>query len=197
MRKTLTLVGISLGLAGCGGSNPVAPPTPMPTVVPTPIPTPKPPSMVDPNYPIYCVPAPPPIYSFRVKIHADYGDRKVLDSRALVGKDAAFCSAIGYPGDICVVRDENDPQAVTCNNAVAGKARDTRKYGPTWYVSDLPPSDTGDFGWYCLAPETERHGERCKNNAENQFLLTIFEEGFYTACAENGSGCSTLYVKWP
>ena len=197
MRKTLTLAIVLLGLGSCGGENPVIVPTPAPTVIPTPVPTPTPPSTADPKSPIYCVPKPPPIYGFRVKIHADYGERRVLDSRALVGRDTAYCASVGYPGDICVVRDENDPMAVTCNNAVAGKAKDTNRYGPTWYVSDRAPGETGDFGWYCIGPATERNGERCKNHADNQFLLNVYAEGYYTACAEGGAGCSTLFVKWP
>lgn len=197
MRRQALAGCLLLAMGACGGETPVTPPTPTPTATPTPAPTPTPtPGMLDPTSPIYCVPTPAPLYGFRVKIHADYGDRKVLDSRALVGKDTAYCSTIGYPGDICVVRDENDPMAVTCNNAVTGKAKDTGRYGPTWYVASNAPGATGDFGWYCLGPTTERNGERCKNSADNQFLLNIYAEGYYTACGETG-GCSTLFVKWP
>ena len=45
----------------------------------------------------------------------------MLDSRAFVGPDANYCGSIGLPGQICVVRDENDPQSMTCNNLAMGK----------------------------------------------------------------------------
>jgi hypothetical protein len=193
MRNRLSLALVLLGVAGCGGGN-SAGPNPLPTITPTPAPTPTPgPSMTDPSSPIYCVPPPPPLYTFRVKVHADVGFRKILDSRALVGRDAAFCQGMGYGGDICVVRDENDPQAVTCNNAVAGKAVDTGRYGPTWYVSDQLPQATGSFGRLCRPVGDSSDLPGCTNHTDNQFLLFAYGPGVYTACGENGH-CASLKI---
>ena len=192
--RTLAAVAIALSALACGGGNPAAPqPTPAPTPTPTPTPIPGP-SMADPNSPIYCVPPPPPLYTFRVKVHADVGYRKVLDSRVLVGKDAAFCGYWGYGGDICVVRDENDPMAVTCGNAVAGLATDTRRYGPRWYVADQPPMVTGSFGRPCRPISDTSNDPGCRNHPDNQFMLYAYGPGYFTACGATG-GCATLTIK--
>jgi hypothetical protein len=150
--------------------------------------------MTDPKSPIYCVPTPPPLYTFRVKVHADVGYRKILDSRVLVGRDAAYCGSLGYGGSICVVRDENDSMAVTCGNAVAGKALDTRRYGPTWYVAAQRPDATGSFGSLCRPTTDASNDAGCRNHPDNQFMLYAYGPGFFTACGETG-GCATLEIK--
>ncbi len=122
MNQVLVVVAAAMMLASCGGS-PVGP-TPSPTPTPTPFRRQhrhRRPSTTDPNSPVYCVPSPPPLYTFRIKVFADIGYRKLLDSTPQV-KDKAYCAAVGLPGDICVVRTEGDPMAVTCGNAVAGIA---------------------------------------------------------------------------
>jgi hypothetical protein len=179
-RMALTVVLGGLVFCSCGGSTPATPtPTPTPTAVPTPTPTPTP----DPD--TLCIPDPPPIYGFVVKVHADFGFKKILDSRALVA-DVTYCTAVGYPGyQICVVRDENDPQAVTCNNHVTGKAADTGRYGPTWSWNGQPCRGAGDGS----------EGPGCKNHPTNQFLVFAFGPGDFMACAEGGQGCRTLTIK--
>jgi hypothetical protein len=108
----------------------------------------------------------------------------VLDSRGVVA-DVNYCTAVGYPGfSICVVRDEMDPQAVTCNNHIAGKAEDTGRYGPTWFYNGVkcrPINDPGD-------------GPGCKNHPSNQFMLFAFGPGEYMACAEGRLGCNSIVI---
>lgn len=191
MRALIIAIAVVVASA-CGGSNPAAP-QPSPTPTPKPTPTPGP-SMTDPSSPIYCVPSPPPLYSFRVKVHADVGYRKILDSRVLVGKDADFCGAMGYGGSICVVRDENDPMAVTCGNAVAGMSLDTRRYGPTWYFADRAPLETGSFGNLCRPISDNSDQLGCRNHPDNQFMLYAYGAGYFTACGATG-GCATLTIK--
>src|SRR5512145_2731573 len=170
------LVLAGLGLGSCGGGP--ADPTP----VSTPTPIPKPPPTPTPDPAIACTPDPPPIYGFRLKVHDDQGYKKILDSRSLV-MDKAYCTAIGYSNyDICVVRDENDPQAVSCNNHVAGKAEDTRRYGPTWFYHGALCRPIGDDS---LAPG-------CKNHPTIQWLVFAFGPGEYMACAAGRQGCNTI-----
>ena len=177
-----SVVALFLGaFAACGGggntgpnpgpsSTPVATPTPSPTATPTP-------AAIACNPPI-----PPPLYGFRMKVQIDQGYRKVLDSRALVGRDAAYCSLLGQGGDICVVRNEEDPQAVTCSNLVVGVAKDTGRYGPQWgYV---PP---GGFNTLPCRPADQAGQEAgCKNHDSNQYFVIAFGPGTFVACGENG-----------
>jgi hypothetical protein len=118
-----------------------------------------------------------------VKVHADFGEKKILDSRALVGPDAQHCASIGYPGDVCVVRNEDDPQAVTCNNLVMGKATDTARYGPTWYGNGRPCRGIGEGGY----------DDGCRNHDSNQFLVFAFGPGTYEACATTGV-CNAIVI---
>jgi hypothetical protein len=149
--------------------------------------------MTDPNSPVYCVPSPPPLYSFRIKVFADVGYRKLLDSTPLVGKNAAYCTSLGLAGEICVVRTEGDPLAVTCGNAVVGRAQDTGRYGPTWYWGDKHPKVTGSFGKLCRPPSDTSDDLGCRNHDSNQFMLWAYGPGYFTACAENGA-CHTFAV---
>ena len=180
MKKQFALFFLAgLPLLGCG-SSPVVTPTPPPSTPPTTTPTAPPTS--DPL--VACSPAPPPIYDFRVKVHDDQGYKQVLDSRARV-QGADYCAAIGYSGsDICVVRDENDPQAVTCNNLVAGRAEDTRRYGPTWFYN----------GEKCRPINDPSDGPGCKNHPTNQFMLFAFGPGEFMACAEGRRGCHSITI---
>jgi hypothetical protein len=177
MRKNLSSVLLAFSLAGCGGDPATAPdpaptPTPAPAPTPTPVPTPTPENL---DKDTYCVPNPPPFSSMRVKIHNDLGWKKVLDARALVGPDAAYCSSIGQPGSVCVVRNEDDPQSVTCNNLVVGRAEDTDRYGPTWFFNDRKCRGIGEGD----------NDPGCRNHEDNQFLVYAFGPGVYAACAHN------------
>jgi hypothetical protein len=183
MNKHLLAIAIGLGLLGCNSSSstpstPTATPTPVP--VPTQQPTPIPDNL---QQETYCVPAPPALHNIRVKVHQDFGYKKILDSRALVGPDAGYCSAIGYPGNICVVRNEGDPQAVTCNNLAMGKATDTGRFGPTWSWEGRPCRPAGDGG----------NDPGCRNHETNQFLVYAFGPGTYAACGSNGA-CNAIAI---
>ena len=173
MKKRLGILIASFALSSCSSSSTPSGPTVSPTPVPTPTPTPTPANLLPETY---CVPAPPPLHNIRVKVHADFGYRKILDSRALVGIDASYCASVGYPGDICVVRNEDDPQAVTCNNLVMGKAKDTGRYGPTWTWN----------GQACRPADVGGNEPGCRNNEENQFVAYAYGPGDYLACGENG-----------
>jgi len=174
------IVGI---LAGCGGGGSVSTPNPVPTVAatPTPAPTPTPTPAA-----IACgKPTPPPLYGFRLKVHDDQGFKKILDSRVLVGRDAAYCASLGLPGDICVVRDEHADDAVTCGNLVAGLSSQTGRYGPNWYWNDKPCRPAGE-------------GEQepgCKQHPSNQFFALAFGPGTYTSCGDNDRVCHGIEIQ--
>jgi hypothetical protein len=149
---------------------------PTPTPLPTPTPTPA---------AIACgKPTPPPLYGFRVKVHSDLGYKKVLDSRVLVGRDTAYCTSLGYPGDICVVRDENAPDAVTCGNLVTGLASQTDRYGPNWYFNDEPCRAAGEGG----------DAPGCKQHPTNQFMVFAFGPGTYSACGDDDRICHGVTI---
>jgi hypothetical protein len=170
----------------CGGQspatipNPAGPaPTPTPTPVPVPTPTPTPSE-------IACgKPTPPPLHTFRVKVHSDMGYKKILDSRVLVGRDAAYCASLGYPGDICVVRDENAPDAITCGNLVAGLSSQTGRYGPNWYWNGEPCRPVGEGG----------DDPGCRQHPTNQFMVFAFGPGTFTACGDEDRVCFGINVK--
>jgi len=178
MRKNLSWAVLVLCLAACGGSDPATKPDPAPTPTPAPEPTPMPvptPTPENLDKDTYCVPAPPPFVGFKVKIQNDLGWKKVLDARALVGPDAAYCSSIGQTGNACVVRNEGDPQEGTCNNLVTGIAEDTGRYGPTWFYNDR----------YCRGIDEGDNSAGCRNHESNQYLVYAFGPGTYAACAHN------------
>ena len=182
MSRHLSLLFVGFFFWGCSSSPTASSPASNPTPIPVPIatPTPSPANLLAETY---CVPAPPPLYGVRVKVHSSFGYKKILDSRALVGRDARYCSAIGYPGDICVVKNENDPQAVTCNNLAMGKATDTDRYGPTWSWEGQPCRPAGEGG----------NEPGCRNHESNQFLVYAFGSGSYTACGSNGV-CNAIVI---
>jgi hypothetical protein len=169
----------------CGGSDPGTAPSANPTPVPVAQSTPTPAPLARNLQPdTYCVPKPPPLAYLRVKVHDDRGYKKILDARAVVGPDAQFCAAQGQGGTVCVVRDENDPQAVTCNNLLAGKS-DTGRYGPNWfYNDDKPCRPIGDGG----------NDPGCRLHETNQFLVYAFGPGKYTACSEDAV-CTDFIVE--
>lgn len=176
-----------LFLASCGGDDPAATPSApqAPVVVVPPAPTPAPTPVAENLRPdTYCVPAPPPFFDFKLKIHDDRGWKKILDVKALVGPDGAYCASQNQGGTVCVVRRENDPQAVTCTNLVSGIS-DTGRYGPNWFYNDhtvCRPIGVGDNDAGCRLHET------------NQYLVYAFGPGKYTACHENAT-CTSIVIK--
>jgi hypothetical protein len=119
-----------------------------------------------------------------VKVGNDQGYKKVLDSRVMV-EGAAYCNALGYPGNICVARDEGAPDAITCGNLLTGIASQTGRYGPNWYWNDKPCRPAGDTG--------EDPG--CKQHPTNQFFVFAFGPGTYSACGDNDRVCFGIEIK--
>jgi hypothetical protein len=172
-------VAVAACLWACGGGstgspNPIGGPTPPPA---TPTPTPAPVASCG-------SPAPPPLYGFRLKVQNDQGYKKVLDSKPLVGKDAAYCASVGQAGDICVVRDEGAVDADGCNYAVVGIASQTGRPGPNWYWNDKPcrPANVGG----------EEPG--CRLHPTNQFLVFAFGPGTYSACGDKDRVCHGIEI---
>ena len=121
------------------------------------------------------MPEPPPIFGFKVKIHQDFGWKKVLDSRAIVGPDGAFCKVQNGGGTVCPVRKEDDPQFGSCNNLVVGKS-DTGRYGPNWFFNDdILCRPMGEGG----------NDKGCRIHETNQYLVYAFGPGKYTACSKD------------
>ncbi len=176
------IAGTSLALAAltlaCGGgsSSPTTPATPLPPAA-TPAPTPTP--------IVACgTPTPPPLYGFRVKVLNDQGYKKVLDSKPLVGRDAAYCASVGQPGDICVTRDEGAPDAAGCNHLVLGLASQTGRPGPNWYRNNQPCRGINEGG--------DEPG--CRQHANDQSLVFAFGPGTYTACGDKDRVCHGVEV---
>ena len=86
-------------------------------------------------------------------------------------------------------RCEGHPEREACDFLVMGKARDTGRYGPTWYYEDK----------LCAAgPDTPG----CTNHESNQFLVIAKGPGRYEACAadtvpmvEDGERCGVCQIK--
>lgn len=121
-------------------------------------------------------PYPPPISRMNCKLHHRGGDYDVLDSTAIVGHDAEYCAAVGFPDrSLCPVRPETSPERIPCENWAVGNARDTGRPGPTWTVR----------GAYCTGPESG-----CQNHPTNQHQLLVYASGPYEVCAQTGSCCT-------
>ena len=181
-RSSVSLILLMLLLTSCGGDPASAPssvPTPTPIAVPTPTPAPTAENL---QAATYCVPMPPPLFDFKIKLHQDFGNKKILDSRAIVGPDAAHCASINIGGTVCVVRREEDPQATTCNNLVVGKS-DSGLYGPNWFDgNDRICRPAGEGG----------NDPGCRHHETNQYLVYVFGSGTFTACS--AGGVCTSYV---
>jgi hypothetical protein len=183
MRSSLRYVALppfafiaGLALAGCG-SNPATPtPSPSPTAVPTASPTPPPTTMPSPFG--QCVPTPPPLAKYAVKIHVNNGFKLVLDSRPVVGPDSAYCSTYaGTSGQFCSTAPEGDPRALPCDILITGNASDTGRPGPTWTWNGKP----------CFPIGSNMGGTPgCENHPDNQFLVIARGAGSYLACSSHG-----------
>lgn len=180
--------GLAAGaLAACGSSdktptaNPTATPKPVVVASPTPVPTPA--GIVLPTG-MTCSPTPPPLLRMHIKVHAEDGNRTVLDSSPLVANVDHYCDKVGF-GDwkYCETRPEGDLQRVACDYMAVGIA-DTGRWGPTWIGEGKP----------CGAEFSQ-----CANHATEQFLVIAKGKGEFKACvadnapvAANGERCSTF-----
>jgi hypothetical protein len=161
--------------------NPNPTPTPIlgapakPTPTPDPSATPNPsasPSTPPPQGAGDCRdPVPGPLAEVIVKIHQRGDSRWVLDSTPLVGPDVAYCAKIGFTDgrSMCPVRVEGHPERGACELFVTGRARDTGRSGPTWYLD----------GSLC-------NGQAgCENHPDNQYQVLAYKGGLYKACGKN------------
>jgi hypothetical protein len=158
-----------MALGGCGGSSATAPPpptTPPPTTTPITQPTP------DPLIAQCGTPRPPALYGIKLKVQTNQGYRKLVDSRPIVKNVDGYCSKVGLgSGAYCDTRPEGDLQREACDALVIGRAKDTQRYGPTWYFEAKPCVEAGTTG------------DGCVNNPDNQFLVVTRGEGEIMACA--------------
>jgi hypothetical protein len=189
------VAGLAAGSCGDGEKEPTGPeplpdaaalipaaPAPQPTPTPTPAPEDEiivvtPGAGDDTSVSGTCgEPFPPPISRFNVKVHSRQADRVVLDATPLVGPDAEYCRAIGFPDrTFCPVRPEGDPERTACEAARVGRAADTGRYGPTWSANG-GPCDGADQG-----------GASCVNHSDNQYLALAYGAGTFRACAASGA----------
>ena len=158
-----------LALLGCGGSD-TTPPTTLPS---TPITTPP---TTQPPITVACTdPTPPPLHAVAVKVQTQVNaNRWLLDSKPLVTNVDCYCQKVGLgscTSNNCETRPEGNLQREACDAMAMGKAKDTGRFGPTWYYNDKPCIGAGDLGSGCV------------NHDSNQFLVVAKGAGNYQACA--------------
>jgi hypothetical protein len=126
-------------------------------------------------------PLPPAVAVVDVKVHLRGTDNWVLDSTPLVGPDADYCKAIGFTDGraMCPVRPEGNPQRSACELYAVGRAKDTGRAGPTWYLG----------GRFCAGKSSG-----CENNGDNQYQLNTYASGTFQACIASGV-CGELAVQ--
>ncbi len=162
--------------------NPNPTPTPVlsgPAPKPSPTPTPEPGATPDPQATPQAPadsggcsdPLPGPLAQFNVKVHQRGDNHWLLDSTPLVGPDAAYCAKIGFTDgrSFCPVRVEGHPEREACELYVVGRARDTGRSGPTWFVD----------GSLCSGRSS------CENHPDNQYQVIAYKNGLYKACGKN------------
>jgi hypothetical protein len=118
-------------------------------------------------------PLPPPISTFNVNVHLRGTENWLLDSTPIVGPDLAYCKTIGFTDSrsYCPVRPEGNPQRSACELYAVGRAKDTNRPGPTWYLN----------GHFCTGKASG-----CENNGDNQYQLNTYVSGTFRACAASG-----------
>ena len=169
---------------GSSASPPTVTPTPTPVATPAATPTPSaglPAGMV-------CNPTPPPIVRMQLSVHSSEGGRIVLDSKPLVANVDDYCDRVGFGGwKFCETRPEGNDQRVACDYMVTGKAKDTGRWGPTWYYNDQ----------LCSIASSD-----CVNHNTEQFLAIAKDAGRFTACAQDtypvaagGTNCGWIDVQ--
>jgi hypothetical protein len=179
-------------LAGCGAGPSTSSSTPPPTTLP--VATTPPPTTLSPFLAQCGTPTPPPLAGMKLKIHADIGFKKQLDSKPLVANVDDYCAKVGFgsAAKYCETRPEGHLQREACDGLVVGKATDTGRVGPTWSRNGKP----------CLAPGDAGGDPGCVNLPDNQFLIIARGPGNYLACASeewpmaaDGSRCGGLEIQ--
>lgn len=160
--------------------TPVPTPTAAPTATPTPVPTPTPTGPTG-----TCVPEPPSLHHFNMKIHNDMGFKKIIDSAPNIC-DGAYCSQVmnDPTRKCCPVKAEGHPDREFCEAQVVGIDPSTGRGGPTWTLN----------GKACLGSDPGGTTPRCVNHWDNQYLLVVYGTGSVKACSSRTSICGELIV---
>ncbi len=186
-RFRLTLcAAFGLALVSCGSQE--SPTGVRPSAVPSPSASPTATSSSS-SLPagMVCDPTPPPLLRLTIKIHAQEGNRTILDSKPLVPNIDNYCDRVGFGNwKFCDTRPEGHPQRAACDYLVTGKAENGR-WGPTWFLG----MDN------CGAKP-----EECADHPTEQFMTIAKKKGTYEACANehvevasNGERCSFFEFK--
>jgi hypothetical protein len=165
--------------------TPTPKPTPTPGATPTPAATPTPTPTPTPSGPTgTCVPTPPPLHHFNIKILNDMGFKKIIDTAPNIC-DAAYCSQIMNDPTrrCCPIKAEGDPDREFCEGQVVGIA-DTVRPGPTWSLNGHP----------CLASDPGGTASRCVNHWDNQYLLVVYGPGLVKTCSSASGICAEIVV---
>ena len=179
LRLTFVLIAVASSSYSCGsGSSTGTNSNPIPAPPPATVPTPTPP----PDFRALCGdPLPSPLYGMKVKINADNGFRKQMDSNPVVentgrGTPDSYCGKVGFDSRalFCETRQEGHPQRTACDALVVGRASDTNRFGPTWTMNGRP----------CQSADVPQQGG-CSNHPDNQFLAIARGDGEILACASN------------
>jgi hypothetical protein len=157
---------------------PTPKPTPTPAPAPTSTPTPAPNPTPVPGTSGSCGAPLPVVTRMNGKIHIKGPNRYTLDSTPITGPDGDYCRQIGYTDGrlFCPVRTEGAPDRQACEEYAVGRAEDTNRPGPTWYIN----------GQLC-------DGVKCENHEDNQYLLYAMASGNYQACTKDDI-CVTIEV---
>jgi hypothetical protein len=101
--------------------------------------------------------------------YAGEGGRNILDSKPQVENVDGYCGKAGFDAGapFCDTRPEGDPQRVACDYLAMGMAKDTGRWGPTWYYE----------GKLCA-----QQGQSCSNHPDNQFMAIAKVNGEFAAC---------------
>lgn len=163
-----------------GAPAPKATPTPTPDPNATPAPPPE--TGSEEGAESCGKPLPPPLAKVNMNIYMPGAQNWVLDSTPIVGPDLAYCRAIGFTDgrSMCPVRPEGNPQRSACELYVMGRAKDTGRPGPTWYLD----------GHLCNGKASG-----CENNGDNQYMLNSYRGGVFKACGNVNGVCGQLVVQ--
>jgi len=193
MSKRLRLIlcaAIGLALVSCGGEpqSPTEVRQPVVTTSPSPSTSPTPSTSTQlPQGMVCSAPTPPPMLRMSIKIHAQDGNRTILDSKPIVPSVDGYCDKVGF-GDwkFCDTRPEGHAERAACDYLATGKAENGR-WGPTWF-----------FGMDNCGTKPEE----CADHPTEQFMTVAKKKGTYEACASedvevasNGSRCGFFELK--
>lgn len=179
--RTIAIFSLLAGFIGCNEATPPTVPPPVATASPTTPPTPTPNAFA-----AACgspLPNPNDMYGFGIKVQLEPSvRRKILNANPYV-RNESYCQSVGLGGRFCETRIETDPGRVACDNYITGIS-DEGGPGPIWYqvVQGQRLRCPGLNGSPGPAPN-------CRLK-ENQYLLDVFEPGYYVACGGTGSNGS-------